>query len=38
MTNNERPGTPASKHILGLILAVLGAVAGYLLVSYLMSR
>jgi hypothetical protein len=38
MANDGRPGTPASKRILGLLLAVLGAIAGYFLARYLMSR
>ena len=38
MANNGRPGTPASKRILGLLLALLGAVAGYFFARYLMSR
>jgi hypothetical protein len=38
MANDGRPGTPASKRILGLILAALGAIAGYFLARYLMSR
>ena len=38
MANDNRPKTPASKRILGLILFALAAIAGYFLMRYLMSR
>jgi uncharacterized protein YneF (UPF0154 family) len=38
MTKDGSPGNPAGNRILGLILALLGAIAGYFLARYLMSR
>jgi hypothetical protein len=38
MANDERPGNWASNRVLRLILALLGAIAGYFLARYLLSR
>jgi hypothetical protein len=38
MANEGRTENRAGRHILGLILAALGAVVGYFLAGYLLSR
>ena len=38
MADDGRPETSALKRILGVIFFILGAIGGYLLVRYLMSR
>lgn len=38
MANVGRPNNSPQRRILGLILAVLAAIAGYFLARYLMSR
>jgi hypothetical protein len=38
MKTEGSPGKPAGNRVLGLILALLGAIAGYFLARYLMSR
>jgi hypothetical protein len=38
MAKDERTGNRAGRHIRGLILAALGAVIGYFLARYLLSR
>ena len=38
MANDERAENATAKRILGIIFFVLGAIGGYFLVRYLMSR
>ncbi len=38
MANDERPGNWANNRILRLILVLIGAIAGYFLTRYLLSK